>query len=225
METNGDDRLRRSRPLAERVYERIEDHIITGVLAPGQHLREEELAERLGVSRNPVRESLRALERAGWIEIRPGRGAFVRAPSVEEVLDFFHVRTVLEVESARLAAGNATPKVVRDLEELITAGQAATDDRDSEVLVELNGRFHAAVHDLAGNRVLRETLEVLDRRLRWYFTPVVVHRAPQSWSEHASLVAAFRDNDEDRATEVMRAHVQATTDAYRAAAHRPSAAG
>lgn len=209
------ERVERSRPLAELVYERLEERIIDGTFAPGEHLREEELAERLGVSRNPVRESLRALERAGWVTIRAGRGAYVRQPTVEEVLDFFHVRTVLESESARLAARHATAEQVAELDELIVAGQAAIDKGDSETLVELNRQFHSRVHDLAGNQVLRETLGQLDRRLRWYFRPVVVGRAPQSWQEHEQLAAAFAENDEERAAGIMRDHVAATTAAYR----------
>lgn len=205
----------RSRPLAELVYERLEDRIIDGTFTPGEHLREQDIARRFGVSRNPVRESLRALERAGWVEIRAGRGAFVRRPTVTEVLDFFHVRTVLEVESARLAARNATPEGVGELEEILAVGRSAVEQGgESTTLVELNGRFHRSVHDLAANQVLRETLAQLDRRLRWYFHPIVVDRAPQSWLEHEQLVRAFAENDEERAAEVMRTHVQATTDAY-----------
>lgn len=207
--------MERSRPLAELVYERLEERIIDGTFAPGEHLREEELAERLGVSRNPVRESLRALERGGWITIRAGRGAYVRQPTVEEVLDFFHVRTVLECESARLAARHATADRVAELEKLVVAGRAAIDKGDSETLVELNRQFHTTVHDLAGNQVLRETLGQLDRRLRWYFRPIAVGRAPQSWHEHEELVTSFADNDEERAAGIMREHVTATTEAYR----------
>lgn len=215
--TADSDRVQRSRPLAELVYERLEERIIDGTFAPGEHLREEDLAERFGVSRNPVRESLSALERAGWVEIRAGRGAYVRQPTVDEVLDFFHVRTVLEAESARLAARHATASRVRELQELIVAGRAAIDSGESETLVDLNRQFHTIVHVLAGNQVLRETLGQLDRQLRWYFHPIVVGRAPQSWREHEQLAASFADNDEDRAAEIMRAHVQATTEAYRAA--------
>ena len=209
------DRLMRSRPLAELVYERLEERIIDGTFAPGQHLREEELAQRMGVSRNPIRESLRALERAGWLEIHPGRGAFVRAPSVSEVLDFFHVRTLLEVESARLAARNATARDVSRLEQILQQGQRALGEEQADTLVELNSRFHSTVHNLANNTVLREALTRLDRRLRWYFTTVVTERAPLSWDEHRQLVSAFADNDEDRAAAIMRAHVESTAEAYR----------
>lgn len=218
--TSGEERslidpLERAPSLTERVYDRLEEYIINGTLPPGERLREESLATRLGVSRNPVREALRALSRAGWVNIRHGRGAHVHEPDVQEVMDFFHVRMVLEVESARLAAERATLKDLRTLRQLVDAGRA-TLGADSDRLVEANRRFHEAVQRLAANQVLFDILEMLDKRLRWYFTPIVVERAPRSWEEHARLVESFAAHDADDAATVMRTHVRATTEAYKA---------
>jgi DNA-binding GntR family transcriptional regulator len=206
--------LRQAPPLRDQVYDTLEALIIDGVLEPGQRLTEGDLADRLGVSRNPVREALNALSRAGWVELRPRQGAYVRHQTVEEVDHFFHVRGLLEVESARLAARRATPEMVESLRALLAEGSAALETGDQEALLSANSRFHAEMVTVSGNRVLGEILALLDKRLRWYFAPVVVQRGPHSWSEHTALVDAIAGNDPEKAAEMMLQHTEATRAAY-----------
>jgi len=111
-------RVQRPAPLRQAVYDAIVDLIVQGTLQRGQHLVENELAEYLGVSRQPVREALQRLQTDGWIDLRPAQGAFVHTPSEDEVDQLLGVRTVLETYSARLAAENATPEDVNRLWEL-----------------------------------------------------------------------------------------------------------
>src|SRR5258708_38047400 len=77
--------VQRPVPLRQSVYETLVEHVVTGNLRPGQHLVESELARQLGVSRQPVREALHRLAAGGWIDLRPGQGAFVHVPTDEEV--------------------------------------------------------------------------------------------------------------------------------------------
>jgi len=210
--------LEQSPPLRDQVYDQLERLIIQGALAPGQRLTEGELAERLGVSRNPVREALNGLSRAGWIELRPRQGAYVRRQTALEGDEFFHVRRMLEIESARLAAARATPEAVAALRELLTEGWTALETKDQEALLSANSRFHAAVVELTGNGVLGEMLQLLDKRLRWYFKPVVITRGPDSWQEHTDLVEAIAVNDPELAAEKMRVHTEGTRLAYLAQA-------
>lgn len=207
--------LKQSPPLRDQVHDALEALIIDGVLAPGQHLIEVELAERLGVSRSPVREALNALHRAGWVDMKPRHGAYVRRQLPSEVGEFFHVRTLLEMDSARLAAQRATPESVAGLRHLLDAGAAALDTGDEQALLGANSSFHSAMVALAGNQVLAELLAMMDKRLRWYFAPVVVMRGPDSWKEHDALVESLAANDPDQAAEIMRQHTKATADAYR----------
>jgi DNA-binding GntR family transcriptional regulator len=206
--------LSQSPPLRDQVYDALETLIIDGVLVPGQRLTEGDLAERLGVSRNPVREALNGLSRAGWVELRPRQGAYVRHPTVEEVDQFFHVRGLLEVESARLAARRATPEMVAPLRALLRDGSEALETGDEDALLSANSSFHAEMVTVSGNRVLGEILGLLDKRLRWYFAPVVVQRGPHSWNEHTALVDAIGANDEQQSAEMMRLHTEATRLAY-----------
>ena len=102
-------RIDRPVPLREHVYQAMQELIISRRLAPGQHLVESELAQMLGVSRQPVREALQWLNNEGWVDLRPGYGAFVHPPTPEEADQLLAVRSLLESESARLAAKHATP--------------------------------------------------------------------------------------------------------------------
>ncbi|MFF9092183.1 MULTISPECIES: GntR family transcriptional regulator [unclassified Streptomyces] len=207
-------RLERPGPLRERVYEALLELITTRALRPGQHLVESELAGHLGVSRQPVREALQRLNTEGWVDLRPAQGAFVHEPTEEEADQLLTVRTLLEAEAARLAAAAAGSDGVARLEELCAQGEEAVAADDVDAAVALNARFHAAVMELAGNTVLADLAAQVDRRVRWYYTPVARQRGRQSWIEHRELIAAIADGDEQRATRLMREHTEHTRRSY-----------
>ncbi|MEV5981268.1 GntR family transcriptional regulator [Streptomyces sp. NPDC052114] len=207
-------RLERPGPLRERVYEALLELITTRALQPGQHLVESELAGHLGVSRQPVREALQRLNTEGWVDLRPAQGAFVHEPTEEEADQLLTVRTLLEAEAARLAAANTGTAGITALDELCAQGEQAVADGDVERVVALNAAFHAKVMELAGNVVLAELAAQVDRRVRWYYTPVARQRGRQSWLEHRELIAAIAERDERSATEIMRAHTEHTRQTY-----------
>lgn len=204
--------------LRDQVYEALEELIITRALAPGQRLVEADLARQLNVSRNPVREALSLLHRAGWVDLRARHGAHVHQPTRREVEDFFRVRTVLEMESARLAARNATEESMAALARAYDGGIAALAAEDPERLALANSAFHAKAAQMADNRVLTEMLSLLEKRLRWYFSQVVLVRGPKSWEEHAALMAAFGERDAQAAAEAMAHHCDSTAAMYLSAA-------
>ncbi|MEN8654621.1 GntR family transcriptional regulator [Streptomyces sp. 21So2-11] len=207
-------KLERPGPLRERVYEALLELITTRSLRPGQHLVESELAGHLGVSRQPVREALQRLNTEGWVDLRPAQGAFVHEPTEEEADQLLSVRTLLEAEAARLAAANAGSAQIAALEELCDRGEQAVMADDVDLTVAVNAQFHAKIMELAGNLVLAELAGRVDRRVRWYYTPVARQRGKQSWIEHRELIAAISARDEQRATEVMRAHTEHTRTTY-----------
>jgi DNA-binding GntR family transcriptional regulator len=215
--------LEKSAPLREQVYETLEELIIFGLLTPGQHLVEADLAKRLGVSRIPVREALQLLHSNGWVELRQRQGAFVHRPTLEEVDEVFSVRTLLEVESARIAAKNATKGSLKRLRATTKAGAKALAADDEEALVRLNSEFHAQVTALAGNRVLAEMIGRLDKRIRWYFASVARSRGAASWKEHEELIDALESGDARRAAKVMRMHAELTRDAFHLQRGQPPA--
>ncbi|MFF1299935.1 MULTISPECIES: GntR family transcriptional regulator [unclassified Streptomyces] len=207
-------RLERPGPLRDRVYEALLELITTRALQPGRHLVESELAGHLGVSRQPVREALQRLSTEGWVDLRPAQGAFVHEPTEEEADQLLTVRTLLEAEAARLAAAGASGAAIGVLEEMCAEGERAVADDDVDRAVAMNARLHAKIMELAGNAVLAELAAQVDRRVRWYYTPVARQRGQQSWIEHRELIAAIADRDEQRATAVMRAHTEHTRKMY-----------
>ncbi|MFJ9554734.1 GntR family transcriptional regulator [Nocardiopsis sp. NPDC101807] len=207
-------RIQRPVPLREAVYEAILDLITTRALSPGHHLVETELAQTLGVSRQPVREAMQRLSNEGWVDLRPGYGAFVHTPTESEADQLLAVRALLETESARLAAANASPDQVAHLRDLVAAGRAATELADTDAVVQANADFHRTVTEASGNRVLAELAAQVDRRVRWYYAPVARIRGAASWDEHASLVDVIEAGDADQALRLMSEHTERTRRTY-----------
>jgi DNA-binding GntR family transcriptional regulator len=206
--------IARPAPLRQAVYDALTELIINGSLKPGQHLVEADLAEHLGVSRQPIREALQRLHTAGWVDLRPAQGAFVHCPTAEECAQLLSVRAVLETHSARGAAQHATPADVARLRELQRTGLTALAAGDARAIVEANAALHAHITHLSRNAVLAELIPQVDRRVRWYYMPIAKPRGTDAWSEHALIIEAIADGDPDGAEELMRRHTANTTDFY-----------
>lgn len=201
-------------PLRQAVYDAIADMIITRVLQPGEHLVENELAAELGVSRQPVREALQRLQTEGWVDLRPALGAFVHVPTEDEADQLLAVRSLLETESARLAAKNSTSEHVERLWELQRAGEAELAADNQEGLVAANANLHAYIVQMSGNEVLAEHIAMVDRRVRWYYTPIARSRGAEAWEEHAEMIEAIAARAGKRASELMRRHTERTRATY-----------
>jgi DNA-binding GntR family transcriptional regulator len=206
--------LERPAPLREAVYDALTEMIITRELKPGEHLVENELAAQLGVSRQPVREALQRLQSEGWVDLRPALGAFVHVPTDSEADQLLAVRTLLETESARLAAGHATPEQVEHLWELQRTGEKALADDDQEGLVAANAALHAYVVLMSGNTVLADLIASVDRRVRWYYLPIARARGKDAWDEHAELIEGIAHRNAGRAGDLMRLHTERTREIH-----------
>jgi DNA-binding GntR family transcriptional regulator len=206
--------LERPAPLREAVYDALTEMIITRELQPGVHLVESELAAQLGVSRQPVREALQRLQTEGWVDLRPALGAFVHVPTDAEADQLLAVRTLLEAESARLAAQSATPEHVEQLLEVQRTGEKALVDDDQEGLVAANAALHAHVVAMSGNTVLADLIASVDRRVRWYYLPIARARGKDAWDEHAELIDAIASRNSGRAGELMHRHTERTREIY-----------
>lgn len=202
-----------SSTLGDRLYDVLEEAIIAGVLQPGQRVHADDIAQHFGISRIPVRETLRALDAAGWIELRPRHGAYVRRRTAAELASLFEVRLVLEAEAARWAAERRTDEHLTDLGRFVDAGRAAVRAGDLEEVARLNTLFHNTVARAADNEVLASLLEGLAKRVRFYFATVTTTRARKSVSEHAALVDALRAHDGGTAARITREHIETTRSA------------
>ena len=206
--------LARPVPLRQSVYDALIDLIVGGELPPGQHMIETDLARQLGVSRQPIREALHRMEAEGWVDLRPSQGAFVHVPTDSEVDELLDVRTLLEAETARLAARAATAAQIARLREICTEGRQAAGQDDLTRAAAANDAFHAEIALAAGNAVLAELAGIVGRRVQWCYRLAAPERGRGSWPEHAELVDAIEAGDPDRAQLLAREHAERTRDAY-----------
>jgi DNA-binding GntR family transcriptional regulator len=206
--------LQRPVPLRQSVYDALIDLIVGGDLPPGQHMVETDLARQLGVSRQPIREALHRMEAEGWVDLRPSQGAFVHVPTDSEVDELLDVRTLLEAETARLAARTATGAEVARLRDICREGETAADAGEFSAAVTANNAFHAEIAAIAGNAVLAELADIVGRRVRWYYRMMAPERGQGSWTEHGELIEAIQTHDAGRAESLAREHTERTRAAY-----------
>jgi DNA-binding GntR family transcriptional regulator len=206
-------------PLRDVVTAELRRRILSGELAQGERLVEDRLAERLGVSRNPVREAIRVLAAEGFVKVTPRQGASVAVLSADEAEELFDVRMALEGLAARLAARKSTPESADALRAVLdTSREAVADGRLTQV-ADLNTAFHSAVAEAAGNAYLNLVMGHMLKRAQWVFQQTADVRAPHSWTEHLSLYEAIAAGDEDEAQARAVAHVAAARRSYLSAAN------
>ncbi len=196
-------------PQGQDAYRRLVLEIRLGQLRPGDRLLETELAQRLGISRTPVREAIRQLEAEGLVVHVPRVGAAVRSLEPGEVTELYEMRGVLEGTAARLAARAGSSVELDDLA-TINAEMAAAQG-DPARMYELNRQFHAALLNAARNRYLARSVAGLQKTLL-LLGPTTLEesdRARNAVEEHEAVLTALRARDEQGAEAAMRAHVSA----------------
>ncbi|ASP21083.1 putative D-xylose utilization operon transcriptional repressor [Antarctobacter heliothermus] len=189
-------------------YRRLLDEIREGRLMPGERLRETELAERLGVSRTPVREAIRQLEADGLVGHVPRIGASVRKLDYAEVMELYEMRAVLEGTAARLAARAASEV---ELQELAALNEQLAGAGTGPEASQLNRIFHATLLDAAKNRFLSRSMLSLQRALLILGPSQLSDsaRAVEAVDEHRHLLDALLTRDGAVAESAMRAHIGA----------------
>ncbi len=197
---------------SERAQAALREAILRGELAAGARLGEVELAERLGVSRTPVREALSRLAAEGLVEVHPHRGARVVSFSAQDLDGIFDVRLALEPRATGRAAARITDAdldALDDLAQRMLVVGAPGPDQDLDALVPLNRDFHARLLDVADAPALAAALGNV------VHTPVVLRTfhtydaasLARSLAHHAEIAAALRAGDADWAAAVMRSHL------------------
>ncbi|CAN5322582.1 GntR family transcriptional regulator [soil metagenome] len=195
--------------LSERLRESIEEEIATGVLLPGTHLDEVELATRFGVSRTPIREAISLLSGEGLVESRPRRGAVVAQVSPHRLIEMFEVMAELEAMCVRLAARRVTDDELAEIQAAHEACRVASASRDPDAYFYANERFHFALYRASHNDFLAEQAAALQRKLRPYrrLQLRVRNRLQGSFAEHQSVIDAVRAGDAQAAADHVRSHV------------------
>jgi DNA-binding GntR family transcriptional regulator len=208
-------------PLMEVVATELRRWILNFELPPGTHLAENQLAKRLGVSRNPVREAIRILATEGFIEISPRRGAFVAHLDQSDAENLFDVRLVLEPLGARLAARHRSPEGTCTLRNSIEHARLAMEAGRLDEVASLNTEFHIRLVEMSGNPYLISITSQTIQRAQWVYRQNAATRAPHSWSEHAGLMEAIEVGDEELAEAEARRHVAVARHSFRLQTEQP----
>jgi len=201
--------------LADRAYFEIRELIVTLELPPGSSIKEQELTDRLGIGRTPVREALRRLAQEQLVEVYPRRGMVVTTVDVRDLARLCEVRVALEPEAAMLAAERATHDDLDEIEGLLLELNAER-RRDERALISLDQRIHRAIYRATHNQFLAETLEeYYTHALRIWMLGLARTELGAAVHEHGELLAAILRGNGSRARELMRRHIQAFEEAMR----------
>ena len=199
-------------PLRDVVFNTLRRAILRGELKPGERLMEIQLANKLGVSRTPIREAIRKLELEGLVHIIPNKGAFVEGVTLQDVKDIYEIRTLLEGLCARWAAERITQEQLEELEEIVFLSDFHYSKENWDQILELDNRFHEMVYEACASkeltRVLRDYHHYLQRIRR--ITLEEKARAHASINEHRAIAEALKARDARTAEECARLHIRNT---------------
>jgi DNA-binding GntR family transcriptional regulator len=198
--------------LVDQVYRALLDAISAGALAPGQRITQEELAERLAVSRQPVMQALRLLKRDGFVQDAPlagvpngrSRGLQVTPLDPTWIAQVYEVRGALDALAARLAAERRT----RIDPALIARGRAAVAAGDIKAMIDADLAFHSALYQASANPLIEQSALLHWHHIRRAMGEALQHHSLRDpvWDEHAAIAQAVTDGDAARAESLMREH-------------------
>jgi DNA-binding GntR family transcriptional regulator len=200
------------RTLAERAFATLHEAIVTGVLAPGERLPIEELADVLEMSPMPIREALRLLDSVGLVENIPHRGARVTELSIDDLREVYEARLALEPLAVRHAAENFTKETADRATEALAAHVKAYKQRDPGLVWATHTAFHFALYDAANSRWMSRLIHPLwetSERYRFAMLPVR-QNLDKRRLEHERILQACIDHDPDVAARELHNHLART---------------
>jgi len=201
--------LLQSSSLTTLVQQEIERAILVGEYQPGSKLIEAALAEKMGVSRGPVREAFRMLEEAGLVRNEKNRGVFVRDIPIDEAVEIFDLRAVMDELVGRQLAKNISAAQLKEIRGLVDAMEKTVKADDAYNYHLLNLKFHDRLVEMAGNRKLTEIYRKLIKELSLFRRLNMADgwHMPISAIQHRQIVKAIASGDADAAGRTMFEHV------------------
>lgn len=192
------------------VYDYLFNAIRSGDIKPGQTLTERGLAEKIGVSRTPVREAIRKLEEQGIVTHEPHKGVKVITLSEEKVAQLYDVRELLEGLAVRRLAERQTPQIIEELSGFIERAEKEAVENNVRELAEINSEFHLALARLSGNVYLETIMNMLQTQISLMMSASLSTsgRPLQNIEEHKGLIDAIRSGDGEFAESIAKHHVR-----------------
>ena len=197
--------------IQEIVYDKLKQRIISGVYKPGMRLVANDLAEEFNISRMPVREALTRLGTTGLVDIIPYKGAIVNKLTLEDFVEIYHIRAVLEGLAARLACPNMREDDLERMRQANAVIKGMKSDNDDE-FQSVNRNFHAAIWERTNSERLQELLANLYTESTRYRQLVFIHseRLSEIYLEHQAFLDAMCQKDAQKAELIIRDHYEKT---------------
>ncbi len=194
------------RALYEEVAERLRQRIFQRELEPGSWIDELKIADELGISRTPLREALKVLAAEGLVTMKVRRGAYVTEVSEKDLIDVYHLLSLLEADAVAMVAQSGSDAALAELQALHDELEHATQDRDR--FFEINERFHLRLLELADNRWRQQMVSDLRKvmKLNRHHSLFKAGRIEESLAEHRAVMQAIRARLPEVAAQRMRDH-------------------
>ena len=199
-----------SRPIREIAYEVLKKAIISGEIPAGERIVETDYAERLHISRTPLREALRELERDGLVEYVMRRGVVVRAFTIDDVKEIYTIRNALEMLTLPAIIENAGPEQIASLREKLAEMDKLQEKDDVEGLSPLARAFHWELTSICGQKRILRVIRSQDEYIRRFSAMSIrqENRRPAAHHEHHLLVDYVEAKDLESFTELTRKHIE-----------------
>ncbi len=195
--------------LVEQVQEAIVSEISAGKLKPGERIIQEQIAQVLGVSRQPVQQALLLLRNQGVLRDAPGRGLIVASLDLEQVGNMYDIRAVMEGLAFRKAAERSAERAKKQGPALIQSGRKASSSSSVAAMIAADLKFHDFIYGLSGNPLITTTMEA-----QWTYTQRVMGEVlmrdelPRDiWDQHEALLNAVMAGDGAAAEALARQHI------------------
>lgn len=197
------------KPLREVIFDTLREAIITGELKPGERLMEVKLAEKMGVSRTPVREAIRMLELEGLVDMLPRKGAHVAELSVKDIMDVLEVRAAMDSLATRLAAERITDDEIKELRQIQAQFINYVEKNNLQGSIKKDVEFHELIYRASRNdRLLQINNNLREQVQRFRVIYLKDYSSPKNLiKEHEDICDAISARNSDMAQECAKIHI------------------
>jgi DNA-binding GntR family transcriptional regulator len=204
--------------LVEKLSEAMTEAILEGIFKEGDQLTELDLQKQFNISRTPIRECFRVLEKKGLVEVVPRRGTFVKRISHRDIQEHFPVRSVLEGLAAKQAYARMTPIALESMERALARMKAAAENEDTKSYWNQHILFHETFIDACGNQLLIDLLKTLRMQIMWYRLSYQYYQEDfkRAYRIHEKIMGLFRSKhtDPDKLEALVRTHIDVAVDKF-----------
>lgn len=199
-----------NKPIREVVYESLRKTIISGKIPVGERIIEKEYAERLNISRTPVREALRALEMEELVEYVPKVGVIVKRITMEDVFEIYKIRQHLEVLAAISAMDNITEKEIEEIEELLSLTERKNEEGDVEEVIRLFGVFNQKIYEASRMKRLTSMISKLNEYLQRFRNISISDnvRRESALRDHREILKAIVEKNKTDIEAIIKEHLE-----------------